>query len=243
MKLLKEVTAILEGARISLMRALFVIVSSTVFSIGTVIISATLFISTQVQADELLDPLQLDNQPSLMWLSSDLNVSSFSDSSYNSFLGSGEVWANKWGVSANLLQNDSNDVFGLPRDSEYLNLDVKRRFGGLDKSNIQLGLGWQALNIDEQLEASGPKFSLSGRLNIIDNFKVYGATSYFPELDDDLNDNDAKAFEFEAGLLYQPVPSISFKAGYRVFELDLDNPIIEDLGSSSGFLLGTDFSW
>ena len=222
-----------EKTRAVFLRRAFVAVCSIV----------SVLLSTQVHADELLDPIQLDNKPSLMWLSTDLNVSSFSDSSYNSFLGSGEVWSNNWGVSASLLQNDSDDVFGLPQDSEFLNLDVKRRFGGEDKSNLQLGFGWSELNIDEQIEASGPSLSLSGRLNIIDNFKVYGATAYFPELDDSLNDNDATAFELEAGLLYQPVPYISVKAGYRVFELDLEDPIIEDLGSSSGFLLGTDLSW
>jgi len=222
-----------------------IIYSASLFStllVSTLLVS-TFLVNTSVQADELLDPLQLDSKPSLMWLSTDVNVSSFTDSRYNSFLSGGEFWSNKWGVSASLLQNDSNDVFGLPQDSEYLNLDVKRRFGGLDKSNLQLGLGWQELNIDEQLEASGPKLSLSGRLNIIDNFKVYGATSYFPELDDSLNNNDAKAYEIEAGLLYQPIPSVSLKAGYRVFELDLEDPVIEDIGSSSGFLFGTDFSW
>ena len=208
------------------------------------IICSTFLMTSSVQADELLDPIQLNNKPSLMWLSTDVNVSSFTnDSRYNSFLSAGEVWSSNWGVSASLLQNDSDDVFGLPKDSEYLNLDVKRRFGGQDKSNLELGLGWQELNIDDQLEASGPKVSVSGRLNLIQNFKVYGATSYFPELDDSLNDNDATAYEFEAGLLYQPVPYVSLKAGYRVFELDLEDPAIEDLGSSSGFLLGTDFSW
>jgi len=232
MKTLKVLAGKTERVCTNRIRAAFVFVCST------------LLFSTQVQADELLDPIQLDNKPSLMWLSTDINVSSFSDnSSYNSFLSAGEVWANNWGVSASVLQNDSNDVFGLPQDSEYLNLDVKRRFGGQDATNLQLGLGWQELNINEQLEASGPKLSVSGRFNIIDNFKVYGATSYFPELDDSLNDNDATAYEIEAGLLYQPVPYISFKAGYRVFELDLEDPVIEDLGSSSGFLFGTDFSW
>ena len=220
------------------------IARTTAFRAACASMCAAIFMSTPASADELLDPIQLENKPSLMWLSTDLNVSSFTDdSSYNSFLSAGEIWSNNWGVSASLLQNDSDDVFGLPKDSEYLNLDVKRRFGGQDSTNLQLGFGWQELNIDEKLEASGPKLSVSGRFNIIDNFKVYGATSYFPELDDSLNDNDAKAFEIEAGLLYQPVPYVSFKAGYRVFELDLEDPVIEDLGSSSGFLFGTDFSW
>ncbi|MFT5574108.1 MAG: hypothetical protein ACI9FR_003045 [Cryomorphaceae bacterium] len=184
-----------------------------------------------------------DTRPSLMWLSSDVNVSVFDDSQYDSFLGKSEYWSDNWGVSAKLLQNDNNDVFGLPEDSEFFNLDVKRRFGAQDKSNFELGLGWQELSIDSRIEASGPRVSLSGRYNIFDSFQVYGLTSYFPELEDDLANNDATAYELEAGLLYKPLPSVSLKAGYRVFSLDLEDPDIQKLGSSSGFLLGTDFSW
>ena len=194
---------------------------------------------SQVQAQEDA----FDTKPNLMWLSGDVNVSAFDDSQYDSFLGKGELWADNWGVSASLLQNDRNDVFGLPQDSEFFNLDVRRRFGGRDSSNFEVGLGWQELNIDSQLEASGPRVSLAGRLNLLSSVQLYGLTSYFPELEDELQDNDATAYEFEAGLLYQPLPSVSLKAGYRHFSLDLQDPQIEELGSSSGFLLGTDWSW
>lgn len=185
----------------------------------------------------------LEIRPNLMWLSGDVNVAVFGDSEYNSFLGKGELWSDNWGLTANLLQNDNDDVFGLPKDSEYFNLDVKRRFGSLDNSNFELGLGWQQLNIESQLEASGPKLSLSGRLNLKSSVQLYGTTSYFPELEDGLQNNDATAYELEAGVLYQPFPSVSLKAGYRYFSLDLEDPEIEELGSSSGFLLGTNWSW
>jgi len=173
------------------------------------------------------DEEAFQNRPSLMWLSGDTNVSVFDDSSYDSFLGKGEFWSDNWGVSANLLQNDNNDVFGLPKDSEYFNLDVKRRFGAQDKSNFELGLGWQQLNIESQLEASGPKLSLAGRLNIMSSIQLYGLTSYFPELEDQLQNKDATAFEVEAGVSYNPLPSISLKAGYRHFQLDLEDPEIK----------------
>lgn len=189
------------------------------------------------------DPL--NPAPSLMWLSSDVNVSVFGDNEYDSFLGSSELWNKNWGVSAQLLENSNGDIFGLPEDSSYFNLDVKRRLlGSPNKTNVELGLGWQELGIDSQLDASGPKVSLSGRYDVFDSFQVYGATSYFPELEDESLQTDFKAYEFEAGLLYKPLPSLSLKAGYRVFELDSDeSDSVEDIGSSSGFLLGTDISW
>lgn len=200
------------------------------------------FISSSAQAQAEEDPLL--PKPNLMWLSEDVNVSVFGDGEYDSFLGKSELWTNNWGISAKLLQNDNNDVFGLPKDSKYFNFDVKRRvLGSRDKSSLELGLGWQELDIDSRLDASGPKLSVNGRYNVLNGFQVYGLTSYFPELEDDFQNADAKGYEIEAGLLYKPLPSWSLKAGYRVFSLDLEDPIIEDLGSSSGFLLGTDLSW
>jgi len=131
----------------------------------------------------------------------------------------------------------------MPADSEYFNFDVKRRFGAKDKSNFQLGLGWQEFNINEQMQASGPKLSMSGRYSLNDTIQLYGETAYFPELEEQISDLSTSGFEFEAGVLYQPIPSISLKAGYRKFSIDMDDPIIESLGSSSGFLLGTDLSF
>ena len=185
----------------------------------------------------------LEIKPSILWLSDKVNLGVFGDNEYDSFLGSSELWANKWGVSAKLFNNDSNDVFGLAENSEYFNIDVKRRFGQKEKTNVELGLGWQEFSIESQLDASGPRVSLAGQLNVLKSFKVYGATSYFPELDDNLSDNTATAYEVEAGLLYSPLPSLSLKAGYRLFNLDLDDPLVDDLGSSAGFLLGSDLSW
>jgi len=213
----------------------------TLTRVGALVLSLLLISpSATAQVDD--DPLA--PKPNLMWLSDDVNVSIFGDGEYDSFLGKSEIWTNNWGVSAKLLQNDSDDVFGLPKDSKYFNFDVKHRvFGTQDNTNLELGLGWQQLDIDSQLEASGPKVSLSGRYNVLKSFQVYGLTSYFPELEDDKKNSDATGYEIEAGLLYKPLPSWSLKAGYRVFSLDLEDPIVEELGSSSGFLLGTDLSW
>ena len=185
----------------------------------------------------------LDAKPSILWLSDDVNLAIFGDNEYDSFLGSSELWTGKWGLSAKLLENDSNDIFGLAETSRYFNLDVKRRFGSKDKSNFELGFGWQELDIESQLDASGPRVSFAGNLKLLKSFQLYGSTSYFPELDDRINDSTATAYEFEAGFLYSPLPSLSVKAGYRVFNLDLTDTDLDGLGSSTGFLLGSDLSW
>ena len=224
---------------------------SKFLSSNSAVLGALLF-ATEAFADEqasiyepAFDPVvELNSETSSIDFTEDVSISAFGHGEDQSFFGKGEFWADNWGVSANLIQNDQNDLFGFPDQSQFFNLDVKRRFGSSDKSNFELGLGWQELNIDSILEASGPRVSLSGKLNLFSSFQVYGLTSYFPELADDLEDNDGTAFELEAGVLYRPFPSVSFKAGYRHFSLDIDtNSDIEEIGSSSGFLLGTDLSW
>lgn len=178
------------------------------------------------------------------WVAEDINsLSIFGGESGDSFLGTSELWANQWGVSAQLKQNDNQALFGLPKDSSFFNLDVKRRFGNRDKSNIELGLGWQELNINSQFDASGPRVSITGRYNFLRDFQVYGLTSYYPELEDRARQDEGTAYELEAGLMYKPLPSLSFKAGYRVFSLEVQDPVTDELGSSAGFLLGTDLSW
>lgn len=207
-------------------------------TIGVVGLFLLVFANAHAQDDLLL------SKPSLMWLSDDVSLSAFDQASeYQSFLGKSEAWSDKWGVSASLLQNNDDDVFGLPKDSEYINLDVKRRFGSHEKRSLDIGLGWQELNVQSQIEASGPKLSLEGKVSLFDDFQVYGTTAWLPDLDDNLNESNASAYELEAGVLFQPLPSVSLRAGYRHFSLDTDDDLIEQLGSSSGFLLGTDLSW
>jgi len=222
---------------------------------GAFLFSNFLFSNIAYSADDPMDLVEsvlaekqpsLDSsKPNITQFTGDFNiVSVYGEEDYNAFLGKSEIWADKWGVSAEFNQNDQISVLGFPKDSSFFNLDIKRRFGSQDKSNIELGVGWQELNIDSQLDASGPKLSLAGQYNLLKGFQVYGSTSYFPELEDQaLTDTSLSAYEFEAGLLYKPLPSISVKAGYRVFNLDLEDPLLEDLGSTSGFLLGTDLSW
>ncbi len=199
--------------------------------------------------ENVIDPIEPEESTSQaaspLWLSGDVSVGTLNAGGQTSFLGSSEIGGRNWSISAKLLQSSQDEVFGLPQDSSYFNFDVKRRLlGSNDKSNLKLGLGWQEVDIDSQLDASGPRVSLSGQYKLFNSFKIYGATSYFPELEDEILNTDLTAYEIEAGLLYKPLPSVSLKAGYRVFELDdLDNSTVEDLGSSSGFLLGTDLSW
>ena len=209
--------------------------------IGKGLLPVCVILSLLFSITSLAKDLVLDYQPELNSFNGQSSLTVFDRT--DSFLGSSEIWLNQWGVSGTLFENKSSDVFGLPSDSQYFNVNIKRRFGSKNRSNLELGLGWQELNIESELDASGPRVSLEGHVKILPSFEFYGSTSYFPELDDSINDSTATAYELEAGLLYSPLPSLSLKAGYRVFNLDLDEPNIRQIDSSAGFLLGSDWRW
>jgi len=156
------------GARIFVCSDSSVFFNSASLAVLFFAVLSILALSFSSTAHAQLDEDPLKPKPNLLWLSDDVNVPVYGDNEYDSFLGKSEIWAKNWGFSAKLLQNDSDDVFGLPKDSKYFNFDIKRRvFGSQNKSNVELGLGWQEFDIDSQLEASGPKVSLNGRYNVL----------------------------------------------------------------------------
>ena len=229
---------------INIIASVLLIIGWSQFTIAQTIESIDLIDAVEAH-DSNKSAKETEKQGSTLWLSGDLSIGSLGSGGSSSFLGSSEIGGKNWSISAKLLQSQDESIVGLPQDSSYINFDVKRRLlGSQGKSNLKLGLGWQELDIDSQLEVSGPKVSLSGQYKLFRSFQVYGATSYFPELEDEVLNTDLKAYELEAGLLYKPLPSVSLKAGYRIFELDdINDPVVEDLGSTSGFLFGTDLSW
>lgn len=210
--------------------------------LGTLII----FFSASVAAE---DPFA--SKPNILWWSDDFSLTAQDSSNqYDSFISQTDVWNNDWGFSGKLLQND-DDLFGIPDNSAYLNIDVKRRFLGNSNNFLAVGLGWQDIDIesrdaDSRLEVSGPKLSLEGQFNLFRSMKLYGQTAWFPEMDSTYQEEPASGYEFEAGVMVSPLPALSLKAGFRHFELkydtDTDNSS-DSIGSTSGFLLGSDFSW
>ena len=136
-----------------------------------VTVSLVFMFSGHARAADEESPLTI--KPNILWLSNDINLSVPDNTAYDSFLGSGEVWYKKWGVSTELIENDQSNIFSLPADSEYFNVDVKRKFGQNNNFNFELGLGWQEFSIDSQLDASGPRLSLEGNYKLFKSFQLY----------------------------------------------------------------------
>lgn len=199
-----------------------------------------------------LSGLSLDTQtstPRYLWVSDKLSFKPNVGSKRSSFASGAEFWSkNKWGVSGNVSVNGSN-LFGVPDNSELLNIDVNRQLlRSKDKTDyLAVGLGWQSISIDDGLEADGPKLSLQGKYSLASRLQLYGSSAWFPELEKDTPNNALVGYKFEAGLLFKPkvlMPksSLSLKAGVQVYDLNSNASSLNN-AASSVFSLGTNLAF
>ncbi|MGH1543755.1 MAG: hypothetical protein ACRBHB_25370 [Arenicella sp.] len=182
--------------------------------------------------------------PEYIWVSDKLSIKTKSGVTKDSFATKAEYWSkSKWGVSGNFTNNDTQ-LFGEPASSEIKNIDVNRQlFRSRNSANyLAVGLGWQEIDIANEINAEGPSFSLLGKLNFANSFQVYGTSSWFPELDKTTSRDNLSGYQLEAGLLFKHRSSLSLKAGVRVLDLD-NNQRGTKATSSSSFLLGTNLTF
>jgi hypothetical protein len=138
----------------------------------------------------------------------------------------GEVWfMKKLGVSAELFDLDV-DLGGPFSDAslEYQNLDVKwRPFSPTENTFVAFGLGWQQIEV-EDLDTSGARLVVEGRIGIAGFMYFYGRGAYFPSLDDIEAGGftfaeDVDGREIDLGLAFEPAPFLSIWVGYRTNEI------------------------
>lgn len=155
-----------------------------------------------------------------------------------------DLWFNqKWGVSSKLYRSNLENV-NLD-DTEYLNLDFKRRiFSVTDNTYLALGLGVQEVDYGND-STSGARVLLEGRVGLGGVVYLYGQTAWIPEMDDFDGHSNVDGAEFEAGLSFDPIPNFSLKAGYRRFKIDYTNDRTnnDDSTDSTGFVIGAGFNW
>lgn len=185
---------------------------------------------------------QLDTAaPQYLWVSDKLSFKSGSNRSAKSdFAGGGEYFGkNRWGITGSFVSNDTG-LFGEPDNSESVSVNIKRQLlRSKDASNyLAVGFGWQAIEIENDIDAKGLSFSLLGKMNVANSLQLYGSSAWFPELDSSLPQDNVTGYKLEAGLLFKARSRLSLRAGVKV--LDLDNRRYGyDRASSSSFLLGT----
>lgn len=154
-----------------------------------------------------------------------------------------EIWVNDdWGVRSARYES-SLDEFGVD-NSSHASIDLKRRFFSLSEDHfVSLGAGWESIGLSGGESSSGLRLSAGGQFNVGGTVSLYGHTSWLPELDDVSGRSNLEAQEFEAGLAFDPDPSMSVRLGFRRFRLDFDEGGSSATSESDGFILGADFHW
>lgn len=152
-------------------------------------------------------------------------------------------WDQKWGVRGGLSLSDIDD--SQLEDRHRFNFDVKRRLiSPTDNTFIAAGLGWENLRLENGENSQGVRLSLEGRLGLGGFATLYGESILLPNLDDADGYRDLSATEFEAGVVFDPLPFVSIRAGYRQFELDYNlSSGRSGESSSQGIIIGTGIHW
>jgi hypothetical protein len=196
----------------------------------------------------------VDGSVGILWWDSEFDSGATADAAAPGFRG--ELWVhNKLGVRANMFRSDLGDLG--QEDADYLSADVMWKvLNPTEKSFIAAGLGWSDMEFTESgiapmnVETSGLRASIEGRVGVLAMLDVYGLYSYLPDMDDSspaVSDvyRDLKGQEYEAGVDWKVAPMIDLRFAYRSTELDFTHEPAPALGTaydgemdSSGFMFG-----
>ncbi|MCK5359074.1 MAG: hypothetical protein KAJ95_00525 [Gammaproteobacteria bacterium] len=145
---------------------------------------------------------------------------------------------------SSLLQINRLDT-GLNEANQWT-VDIKRRlFTIKENTYIAMGLGWNDVAMEGEIN-SGMRFVAEGRVGLFGPTYLFGQAALSPWMTNS-NSNNIVPFgkELELGVAISPLPSMSFKAGYRSYWLDSTSLSDESISSSQadGFYLGGGFHW
>ena len=159
----------------------------------------------------------------------------------------GEVWWRRWGLKASYFKSDVDDT-SSEEGMTLLSVDFKRRFVSATRNSfISLGLGWENValdDVDEEHETQGLRLSLEGRLGVTPLLHLYGHGAWLPSLRETERVQDPRGLELEAGLSVEPIPHLSFRAGYREFRLDFKSlQGANESSKSQGVVFGAGVHW
>lgn len=179
--------------------------------------------------------------PKYLWVSDKLDFKPRSKKTSDSFASKAELWSkSRWGLSGSLSKNDTQ-LFGVPKNSLLSSVNLNRQLlRSKNKTDyLALGIGWQGIDIKDTVEADGLTISLSGKYSVAKSFQLYGSSSWFHDLETNSRLQDIDGYNLEAGILFKTRSKLSFKAGYKVFDLEGDF----NSSNSASFQLGTSLNF
>ena len=142
-----------------------------------------------------------------------------------------QIWfVKKFGVRIALFSADLDDL--NEDDAEYRSLDVMwRPISPTDNTYLAIGAGWQDAEFTDAgttlttVETSGIRASLDGRVGLGGVFSAFGRFTTLIEMDDFTEPGgdlfrDIEGDEFEVGLIWDIIPFLDVRAGYRSVAFD-----------------------
>lgn len=186
----------------------------------------------------------LDGEATIDWWNSELSGNLFDGS-----LDAGTVvfraeswWDQGWGIRGGITLSDIEaEEFGDPR---RYHIDVKRRLiSPTDNTFLAAGAGWENLDLENGESSNGVRLSLEGRVGLGGFATLYGESVWMPRLSSVNGLEDLSGREFETGLVFDPFPFLSIRAGYRRFKLDFDLTDGSGQSTSQGIVIGAGIHW
>ncbi len=186
----------------------------------------------------------LDGEATVEWWNTEFKGNPFDgslDAGTVSFRGQA-WWDQKWGIEGGIKLSDTGN--SQLEDQQRFSLDLKRRlFSPTDNTYLAAGVGWEEFDLESGDSTSGIRLSLRGQIGLVGIASLYGQSTWLPSLQDTSSFTSVSGTEFETGIVIEPLPFISLKAGYRRFKLDYDFSGASEGSSASGFILGTGIHW
>lgn len=156
-----------------------------------------------------------------------------------------EGWLNdKWSGESSIYHANGLEK-GLADASQWT-LDIKRRLlSSTENTYLAMGLGWNDVAISESESSSGMRFVAEGRVGIYGPAYLFGQAAYSPWMSNIGNQIDPFGKELDLGLAVDPLPSMSFRAGYRGYWLDSAESSDESSirRQADGFYIGGGIHW
>lgn len=198
----------------------------------TLVMASSLLPAVYANDDEMQDQSMPGWSPaSLLSSSSQINV--------------GDGWLNdKWSGLSSFHQ--INGIENGLADTSQWTVDIKRRLlSATENTYLAMGLGWNDIALSEGETSSGMRFVAEGRVGIYGPAYLFGQAAYSPLMSNIGNQIDPFGKELELGLAVDPLPSMSFRAGYRGYWPDTyDSSADSSLRrQADGFYIGGGLHW
>lgn len=154
-------------------------------------------------------------------------------------------WLNdKWSEQSILEQMNDQDIDIA--DTSQWTVDIKRRLlSAKENTYFAMGLGWKDIEVTQDESSSGMRFVAEGRLGIYGPAYLFGQAAVSPWMTDAGSYIAPHGKELDLGMGLNPLPSMSFRAGYRSYWFDTSDSSFESTLKShtDGFYIGGGLHW